>query len=145
MTLLPANFGAQRRGSDTAFGAESDSDARANVTIPVSAATRKPEGTVAGSYAVGVKDLSRLSVSDDGRLYWDGKPVVVRRRVQLSPWQTFGVILIGLAALMIALSGAVQVTITAHDWMCRAQWVTNYCPAPPAPPPAPPVRPDLPN
>jgi hypothetical protein len=142
MTLLPANFSAQRRGSDTAFGDESDSDARADVTIPVSVSTRQPEGTSAGNRIVGVKDLSRLSVSDDGRLYWDGKPVVVRRRVQLSPWQTFGVILIGLAALMIALSGAVHITITTHDWVCRAQWLTDYCPAAA---PAPPARPELPN
>jgi hypothetical protein len=143
MTLLPANFGAQRRGSDTDFGAESDNDARADVTIPVSVSARKPAGT--GSRTVGVKDLNRLSVSDDGRLYWDGKPVVVRRRVQLSPWQTCGVILIGLAALMIALGGAIHITIAAHDGMCRAQWLTSYCPAPMAPPPAPPAQPELPN
>ena len=142
MTLMPANFGAPRRGSDTAFGQESDNDARASVTIPVSVSARKPAG--AGN-PVGVKDLSRLSVSDDGRLYWDGKPVVVRRRVQLSPWQTFGAILIGLVALVIALSGILHVTITAHDWMCRAQWLTSSCPAAPAPPSALPARPELPN
>jgi hypothetical protein len=140
---MPANFGAPKRGSDTAFGEESDGDARANVTVPVPVSARKPAS--AGGSAGGVTDLSRLSVSEDGRLYWDGKPVVVRRRVQLSPWQTFGVILIGLAALVIALSGILQFTIAAHDWMCRAQWVTDYCPAAPAPPPAPPARPELPN
>ena len=123
MTLMPANFSAPRRGSDTAFGQESDNEARASVTIPVSVLARKPAG--AGSSPVGVKDLSRLSVNDNGRLFWDGKPVVVRRRVQLSPWQTFGAILIGLAALVIALSGILQATVIAHDWMCRAQWLTD--------------------
>ncbi len=147
MTLLPANFGASQRESDPAFenkrGGEKHAGAAA--AAPVSAAVQKPENTPAVSRAAaGVKDLSRISVSEDGRLYWDGKPVVVRRRIKLSPWQTFGVILIALAALMIALSGAVHVTITAHDWMCRANWATN-CPAPLTPPAAPPMRPELPN
>jgi hypothetical protein len=73
-------------------------------------------------------DLSRLTVSTDGRLFWDDKPVVIRRRIQLTFWQKLGLLLVGFAALMIALSVALQATITAHDWMCGAKWVTGYCP-----------------
>jgi hypothetical protein len=91
-------------------------------------------------------DLSRLSVGEDGRLYWDDKPVVIRRRLLLTGWQTFAAILVSLAALIIAASGAIHVAISAHDWMCGAKWISTYCPSPtpPAkPPPSP--RPDLPN
>ncbi len=91
-------------------------------------------------------DLSRLSVGEDGRLYWDDKPVVIRRRILLSGWQTFAAILVSLAALIIAASGAIHVAISAHEWMCGARWISAYCPAPTLPaPPAPPPRPDLPN
>ena len=94
-------------------------------------------------------DISRLSVGNDGRLYWDDKPVVIRRRLQLSFWQKLGTTLIGLAALMIALSAAVHAAITAHDWMCSAKWVAGSCPKSPAALAAPvqiaPPRIELPN
>ena len=121
MTLLPANFGAQRR--DGSSGQEADSGSRG---------------------AVGLKDLNRISVGTDGRLYWDEKPVLIKRRLVLSGWQTVGVWLVGLAAIVIAFSGGISAAITAHDWMCGAKWVANYCPVPP-PPPGPPVRIELPN
>ena len=35
-------------------------------------------------------DLSRLSIDHDGRLYWDGKPVEVRRRILMSRAQIVG-------------------------------------------------------
>jgi hypothetical protein len=121
MTLLPANFGAQRRDGSS----EQEPDA--------------------GRGAVGLKDLTRLSVGTDGRLYWDEKPVLIKRRLVLSGWQTLGVWLVGLAAFVIAFSGGINAAITAHDWMCGVKWVSNYCPTPPPPPPGPPVRIELPN
>jgi hypothetical protein len=97
----------------------------------------------------GAMDLDRITVDKNGRLFWDGKPVVVRRRLVLSGWQTFGAWLIGLAAITIALSGAVLAAIQAHDWMCSARWVSGYCTGvtatPVPPPPAKPKPPELPT
>ncbi|HWP25404.1 MAG TPA: hypothetical protein VNL39_03580 [Xanthobacteraceae bacterium] len=91
-------------------------------------------------------DLSRLSVGEDGRLYWDDKPVVIRRRILLSGWQTFAAIIVSVAALIIAASGAVHVAISAHEWMCGAKWIATYCPVPASPPgPGSSPRPELPN
>ena len=39
---------------------------------------------------VGAMDLTRLSIDNDGRLYWDGKPVEVRRRLMMSRAQILG-------------------------------------------------------
>ena len=37
---------------------------------------------------VSFQDIGRLGVSDDGRtLYWDGKPVVIRKEISLTRWQ----------------------------------------------------------
>src|SRR5262245_16233226 len=99
MTLLPVNLGA--------FG----------MSDVLSPGSRIPAG-----------DLSRLTVSTDGRLYWDDKPVVILRRIQLTFWQKLGMMLIGFAALMIAISAAVHASITVHDWMCSAKWLTRSCP-----------------
>ena len=94
---------------------------------------------------VGANELNRLSVNKDGRLYWDDKPVIVRRRLVLTPWQKLGAIFIGIAAVMIGLSALVQTTIAAHEWMCGAKWLTGSCPgaAPSVPPPPP--RPQFPE
>ena len=88
---------------------------------------------------VGAAELHRLSVGNDGRLFWDDKPVLVRRRLVLTFWQKLGAIVIGLAALAIAVSILVRTGIVAHDWMCTAKWVSGACPGalPPPPPPKP--------
>jgi hypothetical protein len=95
--------------------------------------------------ATAKSDISRLSVTPDGRLFWDDKPVVVRRRLQLSRWQMFGLIVVSLAALIIAASAAVYATVIAHEWMCSAKWVRSYCPQPPPAPPAPAPHLEVPN
>jgi len=103
-------------------------------------------GTAASRTVVGAAELHRLSVGGDGRLFWDDKPVLVRRRLVLTFWQKLGAIVIGLAALAIATSILVRTGIVAHDWMCTAKWVSGSCPGalPPPPPPAPPL-PELPT
>ena len=143
MTLTSTNLGPPKRGPDAASGDVTETDTRASVRVPMA----ESRGT-AGAATTKVSDISRLSVGNDGRLYWDGTPVVVKRRLQLSRWQTCGALIVGLAALIIAASGGIQAAITAHDWMCSAKWITSYCPAPPAPPkpPAPPPpKPEVPN
>lgn len=46
--------------------------------------TPAPVETARNVRAVGAMDLSRMSIDNDGRLYWDGKPVEVRRRMMMS-------------------------------------------------------------
>jgi hypothetical protein len=118
-------------------------ESRVQGDAPSLAPARSPEE---GKRANVASNVNRLSVGEDGRLYWDDKPVVIRRRLLLTGWQKVGTIVVILAAFIIAISGAVHVAISAHDWMCAAKWVTGYC-APPAstPPSGPSPRPDMPN
>ena len=99
----------------------------------------------AGQSAVRGNDLTRVTVDDDGRLLWDGKPVVVRRKLQLSGLQKLWAIVLVLAALLICVSGATVAAIRLHDWMCGANWITQYCVVTPPPKPVPPPQPELPN
>ena len=90
---------------------------------------------------LGVTDLSRLSIDNDGRLYWDGKPVEVRRRLMMSRRQTVGASLLAIAIVLGAAGALVQGWATAYDWACKLGWASTYCSSTLTKPPA---RPDIP-
>jgi hypothetical protein len=139
MAQFSPDFGAQKPTSTLAAGGELRAEPRS-----LSAAATRPSAAD-NRTSVGTSELHRLSVGGDGRLFWDGKPVVVRRRLLLTFWQKVGLIWIGVSALLIGLSAAVHGTIAAHEWMCGAKWMSGSCPgAAPSAPPAPP-RPQLPE
>ncbi|MBM3527613.1 MAG: hypothetical protein FJX62_05945 [Alphaproteobacteria bacterium] len=81
---------------------------------------------------VGTMDLTRLSIDNDGRLYWDGKPVEVRRRIAMSRRQIVGAAIIGVFVVIGAIGAAIQGTAAARDWACRLGWIESTC-ATPAP------------
>ena len=80
-------------------------------------------------------DLSRLSIDRDGRLYWDGKPVEVRRRISMSRAQIVGASIVAAFVVIGALGAAIQGTVAARDWACRLGWTTQHCTVPSGPPP----------
>jgi hypothetical protein len=102
-----------------------------------------PPGAAAAAgrnvHTIGISDLSRLSIDNDGRLYWDGKPVEVQRRILMSRRQILAASLIGAFVMIGALGAAVHASAAALDWACRMGWTTQYCPPPPdlGPPPPP--------
>ena len=93
---------------------------------------RRPEGPQRPSAATA--DLSRLSIDDDGRLYWDGKPVEVRRRIRdVAGPGGRRQRRCGFRGVIGALGAAViQGSLALRDWACRLGWTTSYC-APPGP------------
>lgn len=105
---------------------------------PVPAA---PVETGRNVHPAGAMDLARLSIDNDGRLYWDGKPVEVRRRIAMSRGQIMGATLIGVFVVISGLGAAIHGSAVAHEWGCRLGWLTSYC-GPAAPTPAP--RADIP-
>jgi len=159
MKLFPAHFGARKReDSDSAPppADETENESRADVfnLIPPRAADKyeRPDQVETAETvrhaegrdvrAVNAMDLSRLSIDDDGRLYWDGKPVEVRRRLAMSPAQIAAAIVVAVFVAVGAMGSALQATATVHEWSCRVG-LTNFC-APPAPAPQPPARVDIP-
>ncbi|CAN0273837.1 unnamed protein product, partial [Phaeothamnion confervicola] len=92
---------------------------------PESYAAAEPEPTPEigrNVRAVGAMDLTRLSIDDDGRLYWDGKPVEVRRKLMMSRGQIVGVSLIAVFVVIAALGAAIQGSAAAHEWACKLGW-----------------------
>jgi hypothetical protein len=90
-------------------------------------------------------DLSRLSIDNNGHLYWDGKPVEVRRRVALSPGQILAAAIIGLFVIVGGIGAAINGSTAAFEWGCKLGWVRSNCASPTLllPPPRP--RVDIPT
>ena len=86
-------------------------------------------------HPLGIADLGRLSIDNDGRLYWDGKPVEVRRRILMSRAQIIGASLIGLFVAIGAVASAISGAAAARDWACRLGWTESYCTLPDTGPP----------
>jgi hypothetical protein len=145
MSLLPAFFSALRRKDDSAplTEAETDSgniDSHDNVFDLVPPRTDDaavPDASAASGrnvHPIGVSDLSRLSIDNDGRLYWDGKPVEVRRSILMSRAQIVGASLIAAFVVIGAVGAAIQGSAAIRDWACRLGWTTSYCTLPGAKP-----------
>lgn len=115
-----------------------EADSRDNVfnLIPPERETAEPEAaepTGRNIHPVEITDLSRLSIDRDGRLYWDGKPVEVHRRLLMSREQVIGALVIGGFLIVGSLGAVLQGTAAARDWACRFGWATSVCGPPSAP------------
>ena len=63
-----------------------------------------------GVRPISLEGLSYLGVASDGYLYWDGRPIAVRKTFELKPLQ----ILYALATLLIASIGAGAGALSAY-------------------------------
>jgi hypothetical protein len=164
MSRLPLYFGARRRDDDADSVPEHAADARddrshddifdlipprssepeeaaaSNAEPEVKAEPPPPEPAAGGRsvHAIMPTDLRRLSIDNDGRLYWDGKPVEVRRRILMSRRQVVAASIIGLFVVVGAVGAAIQGSAAALDWACRLGLATTYCTLPEPNPPRPP-------
>lgn len=142
MSLYPAFLSARRRKQEQAAPAapalnlETEADALPvfDLVSPEQAAEEPPSEPPPQQgrnvHTIGIGDLARLSIDNDGRLYWDGKPVEVSRRIMMSRKQVLGASLIAAFVVIGALGAAVQGAAAARDWACRLGWSTKYCSAP---------------
>lgn len=121
--LLPPDAGTKSRA-----GPEPEAEPKSE---PQSEPEPEPEARAAPAsrniHPIGISDLGRLSIDNDGRLYWDGKPVEVRRRIMMSRAQVIGASLIGVFVVIGAIGATVQASAAARDWACRLGWTTTYC------------------
>jgi hypothetical protein len=162
MSLFPAYFGARKRANEDAAPAEPEleNESRADVfnLIPPRASEKyeRPEKTATPEkietpgkaegrnvHSVNAMDLTRLSIDNDGRLYWDGKPVEVRRQLMMSRGQAVGAGLVAFFIVIAAIGSAIQGAATLSDWACRSGWASN-CTAPVSPAPKPPASVEIP-
>jgi len=155
MSLLPAFIHARKRQTESAPQTEAPPDAPSanspavdlddnvfNLLPPESSETAAPPPKPQGRnrHPVDMTDLSRLSIDRDGRLYWDGKPVEVHRRIAMSRPQIVGASIVAAFVVIGAIGAALQGVVAARDLSCRLGWSASACHAPAMTPP----RPDIP-
>ena len=159
MSLLPALFNARKRWNDAASPKEPVGDSHKTDSplhaqednvfelvppetiheayrVAQSESAAEPEAPAAAKkgrniHPLAIADLSRLSIDDDGRLYWDGRPVEVRRRIEMSQAQVVGASVVAAFVALGALGAVIQGSLALRDWGCRLGWTTSYC-GPPA-------------
>jgi hypothetical protein len=126
-------------------------DASAASVAAVAAALQPKEPTLTAADTVSraakpAMDLSRLSIDNNGHLYWDGKLVEMRRRVAMSPGQIFAATIIGLFVIIGGTGAAINGSAVAFEWGCKLGWIRSNCTAPVLLlPPPPPPRADIPT
>ena len=155
MSLLPAFINARLRSADSSPQTETSSDSHPphpqasdsddNIfdllppkPVETAAPEPRPEPEPQGRnvHPVDMTDLSRLSIDRDGRLYWDGKPVEVRRRIAMSRAQVIGASIIAGFVVIGAIASAIQGAVAARELACRLGWSASACIVPGAQPKA---------
>ena len=152
MSLFPAFINARLRKADSAPQTETTSDSeqadsRAGASkagdpddhifdlLPPKPAEagapdpepQQPEPQGRNVHPVDMTDLSRLSIDRDGRLYWDGKPVEVRRRISMSRAQVVGASIVAAFVVIGALASAI---VAARELACQFGWSASACTGP---------------
>lgn len=82
-----------------------------------------PEGVQAISW----DNIGRLGVGRDGRLYWDGRQVETRRRLDLTFWQKVIAAVSGFAIIAGGCGGLVQGIAAGYELGCKRTWWTEGC------------------
>jgi hypothetical protein len=149
MSLLPAFINARLRNADSAPQKETSSDSHSpdsqasdtddnifdllppkpeQTAAPESGPESEPQGR--NVHPVDMTDLSRLSIDRDGRLYWDGKPVEVRRRISMSRAQVIGASIVAGFVVIGAIASAIQGAVAARELACQLGWSASSCTMP---------------
>lgn len=81
-----------------------------------------------GVQEVSMGDLSRFGMDAEKRLYFDGKPVEVRRRLDLSKGERWFAIVVGLFTIFGSLAAVAQGWAAGHQWACQIELMSWHCP-----------------
>ena len=73
-----------------------------------------------GVRPIALKETDGLGIDNDGRLYWNGKPVeIIGRRLDLTNFQLFLAVIVALFTVIGGVGAAAQGWAAYHDWACR--------------------------
>jgi hypothetical protein len=77
---------------------------------------------------VSMKGIGLLGVDDQHRMYWDGHPVEIRRRLDLTGGQTLFAWATLVAVVIGALGTVTQGVDAGFDFGCKLHWWSENCP-----------------
>jgi hypothetical protein len=79
-----------------------------------------------GVRSVGIDEADCLGIDRSGNLYWDGKPVEVRR-FALTFWQKVWGGIVAASVVVSAIGAGVQGWTAYNDWACTVGWWAVTC------------------
>jgi hypothetical protein len=90
-----------------------------------------------GIRSISTDEADALGVDAKGELYWHGKPVEIRRPLDLSRTQNAVAIIVAIATVFAAVGALAQGFAAYNEWACKVSWKAAACPPPTqaAPPP----------
>jgi hypothetical protein len=91
-----------------------------------------PESWPPGITPISVEELGKLGLNDKNQLFWDGKRIEVRNRLDLTRLQKLFAIIVSIFAVLGAIGGFVTGINNASIFLCArgVHWLT--CPLPAA-------------
>ena len=93
--------------------------------------TQQPhESWPAGVTPIGVEDLDRLGLNEQNQLFWDGRRVEIRNRLDLTRLQRALAIIVSICAVLGALGGFVTGLNNASIFLCARDIHWLSCPVP---------------
>ncbi len=84
-----------------------------------------------GVEPIAVEDLGRLGIDAEGRLFWDGRPVEIRRRLVLSGAQKALAVLVSVVAVLSGFGSFASGLNQASIFLCARNIDLLSCPAAP--------------
>ena len=89
-----------------------------------------PERWPEGVDEIRIGDLKRLGIDSRHRLFWDGRRVEVRQRLDLTGWQRFGAILIAVFAVLGGIGALLSGLNDGSAFLCARNLHWLSCPPP---------------
>ena len=83
-----------------------------------------------GLRSISIEESDALATDAKGELYWHGKPVEIRRPLDLTWWQKAGAVIVATATVIAAIGAAAQGWAAYNEWACKVSWRSVACPSP---------------
>lgn len=83
-----------------------------------------------GVRPLGIAEDDLIGTDGKGGLYWDGKPIEVRKRLDLTRGERLFALVVGLFTIAGSIGAVAQGWAAAHQWTCQTGLVMAGCPVP---------------
>ena len=87
-----------------------------------------------GIRGIAIKEVDAIGVDANGDLYWHGKRVETRTRLDLDRWQIAIAVVIAVGTLIGAAAAVAQGWASYNDWACKVGWPAVCPKSLPSPP-----------
>jgi hypothetical protein len=75
-----------------------------------------------GIRSISIEEADALGTDAKGELYWHGKPVEIRRPLDLTGRQKLVAGIVAAATVIAAVGAAAQGWAAYNDWACKVEW-----------------------